>query len=40
MEFDKWVDQNLNIQSTYVQDYADRIKEWTERGDSRWEIVK
>lgn len=39
LSFDKWAEENLDIQSTYVRDYADRVREWTERGDSRWEII-
>jgi hypothetical protein len=39
MDFEKWADKHLNIQSTYVKDYADHIREWTERGTSRWETV-
>lgn len=40
MEFEVWADKNLHIQSTYVKDYSDHIREWTERGDSRWETVE
>jgi hypothetical protein len=39
VEFNDWADAHLSIQSTYVRDYADRIREWTARGDSRWELV-
>ncbi len=39
LTFDKWAEENLDIQSTYVRDYADRIRAWTERGDSRWEVL-
>jgi len=40
LEFDKWADKNLHIQSTYVTDYSEHIRAWTERGDSRWDLIE
>jgi hypothetical protein len=34
--FDLWADENLNILSSRVMDYADSIRAWAERGDERW----
>ena len=40
VEFDNWADENLSIQSTFVRDYAERIREWNALGDSRWERIQ
>ena len=39
-EFDRWAEENLSIQSTFVRDYADRIRDWNAQGDTRWELIQ
>jgi hypothetical protein len=36
--FDRWADKFLSVQSTYVKNYSEHIKEWNERGSSRWDL--
>jgi hypothetical protein len=37
-DFEEWALRNeLDIQTSYVMDYAERIRIWIERGQERWE---
>lgn len=40
VDFDKWADENLSVQSTFVRDYSERIREWNALGDDRWERIQ
>lgn len=35
-DYNKWASENLDIQSSRVRDYADLIRQWNSKGDSRW----
>lgn len=37
--FDVWANKNLNITGSRVRDYSNHIRDWTERGDERWQIA-
>ena len=35
-DFNRWANENYDIQSSRVRDYSDMIREWNSRGASRW----